>query len=66
MGYFVSAYVVEDENGDYMELFGDQTQAEQYVDLFAFEGEVYGRKMTARQVIVEIQEAVTNETIRNN
>jgi len=56
MGYLVDAFVVEDEDGEFMELFGDETQAEQYIDLFAFEGECYGRKMTARHVVVEIGE----------
>lgn len=56
MAYQVDAFVVEDENGDFMELFGDETQAEQYINLFLFEGECYGRKMTARHVIVNIEE----------
>lgn len=55
MAYQVDAFVVEDENGDFMELFGDETQAEQYINLFLFEGECYGRKMTYRHVTVTIE-----------
>lgn len=55
MSIYVDAYIVEDEEGGFMELFGDETQAEQYVGLFAFEGEAYGRKMTVRHTLVDIE-----------
>lgn len=53
MAIWIEAFVVEDLDGGFLELFGDETQAEQYVELFT--SDKWGADMRIRETIVDIE-----------
>ena len=54
MAIWVDAYIVENASGGFLEIFGDETQAEQYVELFA--GKKVSELMKIRHTIVDIED----------
>lgn len=55
MSQWVDAYVVEDHEGNYMELFGDQYQAEDYANLLNDTARANSEQLTVRHTIVDIE-----------
>lgn len=54
MSQWVDAYVVEDEDGQYFELFGDHTLAEDYVKEINQNLRVASKQLIIRHTIVDI------------
>ena len=56
MSIWVDAFVVEDENGKYYELYGDQVTAEDYVDMINSTARAFSPKLVVRHTIVDIED----------
>ena len=56
MAIWVDAYVVEDDDGQYLELFGDQVTADQYVDVVNNTLRENSPPLRVRHTIVDIED----------
>lgn len=56
MSQWVDAYIVEDEEGQYMEMFGDEVAATEYVDVINNTLRENSPPLIIRHTIVDIED----------